>query len=216
MDMMSQAEFARHRGVSRCAVTYWKRDGLLVMRGKFVDVLASEKLIDARPEKFRGGVTNRRKVYKFPKKSSSGDPAERSFVPADQPRRPIKPGGAAVITCFPDESEETIEEAVEAKLEALLPDAAGWTHAEATRRKEVALALTRQLEYDMKAGNVVEVSRIAETVAIEYGVLKDRLLQIPGKVADRVCGLDRYTVEKILRDEVYEALSALSVNRWPE
>jgi len=63
---------------------------------------------------------------------------------------------------------------------------------------------------------VVEISKVAETVAADYNVVRDRLLQLPGKAADRVCGLDRYTVEKILRDEVYEALTALSVHGGPD
>jgi hypothetical protein len=180
-EFLSQAAFSRARGVSRKQVTVWKQTGLLVMCGKLVNVTKSESLIDARPEKFLGGVTNRR---------PTASPRRKTYKV-----RKLEP-----------------EDIIEAELDKLLPVAASWTHAEATRKKEIALALTRQLEYDLKAANVVEVSRIAETVAAEYSVVRDRLLQLPGKVADKVCGLDRYSAERVLRAEVHEALAALSVH----
>ncbi len=46
--LMTQAEFAREKGVSRKTVTQWKQDGYLVMSGKMVDVRRShEKLLRA-------------------------------------------------------------------------------------------------------------------------------------------------------------------------
>jgi hypothetical protein len=41
-DLVTQAEFARRRGVSRKTVTKWKQAGKLVMQGELVDVEASE------------------------------------------------------------------------------------------------------------------------------------------------------------------------------
>ena len=54
--IVSQAEFARLRGVSRATVTHWKNAGrlLLTSEGK-VDVAASEELLAQRPERYRGG-----------------------------------------------------------------------------------------------------------------------------------------------------------------
>lgn len=54
---MSQAEYARHRDVVRSTVTVWKGKGLLVLdeEGR-IDVAASDRLIDARPETYRGGA----------------------------------------------------------------------------------------------------------------------------------------------------------------
>jgi hypothetical protein len=191
---VSQAEFARYRGCSRFAVTHWKRLGLLVMRDGLVDVEASEKLIDARPEKFRGGVTNRRKAGPKPSKPAS-------------PRKAKHAATEALATIAP---------VVEAALDKVLPEAASWTTAEAARRKEIALALTRQLEYDLKAANVVEISKVVETVQGEYAVLRDRALQMPGKLADRVTGrIDRHEVEKIIKAEVFEMLTALSARAVP-
>ena len=54
--IVSQAEFARLRGVSRATVTHWKRAGRLLLTddGK-VNVAASEELLSQRPETYRGG-----------------------------------------------------------------------------------------------------------------------------------------------------------------
>ncbi len=57
---MSQAEFARHRGVSKAIVTKWKGQGLLVLAADGrVDVEATEWNLDQRPTTNRGGTTHR-------------------------------------------------------------------------------------------------------------------------------------------------------------
>lgn len=55
-NIMSQAEFARHRGVSRATVTEYKHKGLLVMTedGK-VDAAASKKRLTSSLDPVRGG-----------------------------------------------------------------------------------------------------------------------------------------------------------------
>jgi hypothetical protein len=58
--------------------------------------------------------------------------------------------------------------------------------AEAERIKENYLALLRQLEYDQKSGAVVAVDDVAQAVAGEYAVLRNRPLSIPAEVAPRV------------------------------
>lgn len=53
---MTQAAFARRRGVSRATVTEYKHKGLLVMtEDGLVDVKASEQLLSANLEPLRGG-----------------------------------------------------------------------------------------------------------------------------------------------------------------
>jgi len=56
MTFVRKAEYARHRGVSRAALTAWQHKGFLVLNGKLVDVEGSDKLLDARPAVFNGGV----------------------------------------------------------------------------------------------------------------------------------------------------------------
>lgn len=55
--LVSQAEFARLRGVSRKTVTLWKKqERLLLTSDGLVDVAASEELLAQRPETYRGGT----------------------------------------------------------------------------------------------------------------------------------------------------------------
>lgn len=42
MTQMTQAEYARTRGVSRAAITKWKKEGRVVMNGDMIDVEASD------------------------------------------------------------------------------------------------------------------------------------------------------------------------------
>ena len=46
-NLVTQAEYARHRGVSRKTVTQWKREGILVMNGSLVDRSASDRALQA-------------------------------------------------------------------------------------------------------------------------------------------------------------------------
>lgn len=47
--LMTQAEYARHRGVNRSHITRLKERGILVMRGTLVDVAASDAVLDDKP-----------------------------------------------------------------------------------------------------------------------------------------------------------------------
>jgi hypothetical protein len=63
--IVSQAEFARLRGVSRKTVTAWKRqDRLLLTSDGKVDVAASENLLALRPATYRGGTAKARPFEK--------------------------------------------------------------------------------------------------------------------------------------------------------
>ncbi len=48
--LMSQADYARHRGKSRQYISRLAKAGVLVMRGGKVDVAASDAVLDDRPE----------------------------------------------------------------------------------------------------------------------------------------------------------------------
>ena len=47
--LMSKVEYARHRGVSPSYITKLLQNGILVMRGKKVDVRATDKVLDDKP-----------------------------------------------------------------------------------------------------------------------------------------------------------------------
>ena len=56
--LMSQAEYARHRRVSRQYVSRLAKAGVLVMRAGKVDVAASDAVLDDRPEKVSEAATS--------------------------------------------------------------------------------------------------------------------------------------------------------------
>jgi hypothetical protein len=47
--LMSQADYARHRNVNRSHISRLAKRGILVMRGKLVDVAASDAVLDDKP-----------------------------------------------------------------------------------------------------------------------------------------------------------------------
>jgi hypothetical protein len=120
---MTEAEFARRRGVSRKTVYVWKSRGYVVLAGDGkVDVTASGKELDARPATYRGGK-------------------------ASQP------------------SASTIE------------DASVVSIAEAIRRKEVALAKRRELDYEIASGKLVNAADIEAIARADYAMTAARILQ---------------------------------------
>jgi hypothetical protein len=55
-NLVSQADFARLRGISRAAVTDMKKGGYLVFHGDLVDVAASTAKLNERPAAMRQAV----------------------------------------------------------------------------------------------------------------------------------------------------------------
>lgn len=88
--LMTQAEFARHRGVSKGCVTNWKNDGLLIMAegpgGRpMVDVQRSEMRLNAKIDPMRG-------------RPSTGGASEPTAAPGgDAPALPLEAGGAGPV-----------------------------------------------------------------------------------------------------------------------
>ena len=57
-ELVSQAEYARHRGVSRQYISRLAKAGVLVVRGGKVDVAASDAVLDDRLEKISEAATS--------------------------------------------------------------------------------------------------------------------------------------------------------------
>jgi len=88
---------------------------------------------------------------------------------------------------------------------------ADWSHAEAARRKEVAIALKRQLDYETAAGKLISADDVEAIVRSDYTTTVARILQIPSKVAPRVAAMNTATeVEALLHKEFVKALNGLS------
>ena len=83
--------------------------------------------------------------------------------------------------------------------------------AEAEAKKENYLALLRQLEYDRESGSVVAVADVAQKVANEYALVRNRLLSIPSRVAPRIAVIKSpEEVKAILESEISQALQELA------
>jgi hypothetical protein len=123
---VKKAEFARQRGVSRAALTAWSARGLLVLSddGR-VNVEASNARLDERPEIYRGGQCSALSTKLAAKAVSA-----RKASPASSP--------APAASAAPNASADA--------------PAKAWSIAEATRRKESAIAQLKELEVKRQAG----------------------------------------------------------------
>ena len=93
--LVSQAEYARHRRVDRSYISRLAKRGILVLRGKLVDVAASDAVLDDRPV----------------------DVEPREPLPSPQPRPSLESAGAAQPANFAQA--KTIEMVFKAKLKKL-------------------------------------------------------------------------------------------------
>lgn len=208
---VSQAEYGRHRGVSRKTVTDWKQKGILVLdeRGR-VDVAKTDGMLKERPAVYRGGVTSA--APKPAEGNKSGAKSAQGNSSRKRPRvTPDPPRGAEAAA--PDDdadvgpidldgvdisSFDTSDEAV-----------AMWSLAEATRRKEIFLALKRRQDFLVAEGKLVEIDAVGLFMEKDYSIVRERLLGIPGKIAAYLVGLDRAEIDRRLSEEISEALSEL-------
>lgn len=187
--LLSQAAFAKRRGVSRKAVTVWKQKGILSLTDDgLVDVEKTEWTLDQRPPTYRGGVTHR-PVRKIEGNNSA------------------KPNGVRTPPASPLPDEEG--EGDDLPVDALDLDSENLVLADAVRRKENYLGLLRRRELEISNGEWVRVDEVITQVTREYAIVRERLLSIPGKVASLLINADRLTIEATLRREVTEALHEL-------
>jgi phage terminase Nu1 subunit (DNA packaging protein) len=68
---------------------------------------------------------------------------------------------------------------------------------------------TAALKNAQTRGDLVSIESVVFQVGCEYGVVRERFLSIPGKVADECSGKTREEIEEIIRAEISEALEEL-------
>ena len=194
---MSQAEFARRRGISAKSVTIWKQKGLVILNDAgMVDVEETEWKLDQQT----GDIPRRRRP---PSGSRSRPEQLRSEV--GEACAGHEPGAPGPQTGSDRPSDGAPD-----------PTDFDWSDpnlpmAEAVRRKENFLGLTRKHEFEVAKGEWVRVEDVGREVEREYAVVRERLLAMPGKLASKLEGLDRTAIELVLIDEVTEALNELHV-----
>jgi hypothetical protein len=168
-DFVTQSEFAKLRRVTRQTVSAWKARGLLVRIGNKVHVEASNRLLDARLLKYRGGTASR-----------------RSTVDAPAPEH---------ATPLPD-------------------DFKNWTHAEAVRKKEICLALTRQLQLDIVRGKYAAIADVMAGWSRIVNATRNAMLALPANARLRL----QLTAEqtKSLDDMIRAALTTVAMTEPPK
>jgi hypothetical protein len=189
---VSQANFARLKGVSRKTVTQWKSRGLLSMTPDgMVKVEESEWLLADRAPNYRGG-------------STKGDA---------KPARAEKPAGASSIGVVADEI--VTMQRLERLAESIVVDDgnAPHSHGEAVRIKENYLALLKQLEYDQKRGAVVAIEDVAAIVIDQFAKIRNKLLAISTRIAPRAAILrSAEEVKSLVDTEMSHVLQELSLD----
>lgn len=197
---MTQAEFAKRRGVTPARVSQWKTSGNIAItpEGR-VDVEASEWMLADRPAQNRGGKV------KPP--------------PAEMPKEKQKPGPKPKRRPERVDAGEVGDAASKAlkAIESMVAEGKGLvSHAEAARLKENYLAKLRELEYDVKSGAVVEVAEVGKKVAAEYAAVRAGLLAIPSKTAPMIALMrEAEEVSAALTAAIGQALEALTFDQVP-
>jgi phage terminase Nu1 subunit (DNA packaging protein) len=84
---------------------------------------------------------------------------------------------------------------------------------EAKRRDLIAGTQIKEYELARIRRQTVFVSEIAETIADEYAIVRSRMMEMPGRVAQQLAAeTDPSAVEALLKAEVADALSELSAD----
>jgi len=171
---LSQADFARRRGVSRKTVTGWKQKGILVLNeAGLIDVEATEWALDQRPPSYRGGVTHR------PVRAAQGN---RSAPAAKAPAKPKSDTWQTIGEVMPRPG------AVPAGGESDEDDGAGLDPTNlplplAIRRKENFLGLQRKQEVEKNEGKLVDREAAEKLFFDQARDVRDAWLSWPARVA---------------------------------
>ncbi|WP_348273091.1 hypothetical protein [Methylobacterium sp. 174MFSha1.1] len=203
---MTQAEFARHRGVSKAIVTKWKGQGLLAMASDGqVEVEATEWNLDQRPATNRGGTTHR-PIRAIPR--AEPDPRER---PAPRPSKADHKGAIPQPSrAEPDGDEEPPE---------FDPENPNLSLAAAAQRKENHLGLLRRQEYLTKQGKLVDRAEAEAAFFDEARAMRDAWLAWPARVGIEMADalkVDARTLTQVLATYVQQHLAELGEPSDPD
>jgi hypothetical protein len=182
MTLETQIAFAKRRGVSRKSVREWKDRGWVVMASGKVDVERSEALLATRPECYMGGTTSQ--------------PGNANTTAG------IENTAAADVSSLSNRAPQP--------LPAHLASA-DWSLAEASRRREIATAMKRQLDYETAAGRLISSSDVAVIMKRDYQTTVARMLQLPSKVASQLAAtMTAPECEQLMRRAFVLELNRLS------
>ncbi len=222
MTIVSQADYARLRGVSRKTVSQWKSQDRLVLRDGGVDVEATDELL-ARYR--RGGLTGN-----TAKAGNSGAGNTAGKTKSGNENAPTRTRSKAKVAIEADGwktaeprrstpadlgvSDEDAPAVAAAKVIAAF--GADMSYDEARRVKENYLALLQKLEYEQKEGAVIDLAQ-ANRVFFEVArAARDAWLSFPSNVSPYVAaelGLECDKVTGVLEKYVYKQVAALGMGK---
>jgi hypothetical protein len=157
MTLVSQATFAKICGKSRKTVTAWKKAGRLVTKGDRVDVEATAERMRRYHPTGSPIVLDSRQIAALAASegNKSGNRGNTKRVTRVTSSAPTADDGDAAdgLELRPG---ETLDQAAQ-RLADLLLDPASTTIEEARRVKEVYLALLNRVEYERKAGDLIDL-----------------------------------------------------------
>ncbi len=182
--LISISAAAREIGVHQSTISKQVREGLI--RAHDGKVRLSRVLAD-RAANIDLGRSNRRR--------GAIDEPERTEVSAFAPN-PAKPADA-VVSAEPDDESDGPPVTV---------DGVAMDYADARALKETYLARLKQLEFEMKRGELNRVKDMQERNDEVAMVVRERLLSIPGECSDV---LTQDQVE-FVKDRIYDAMEDLS------
>lgn len=188
---LTQAAFARRRGVTRKTVTLWKSHGLLkVTDAGLVDVEQTEWNLDQRPAKYRGGVAH--------------SPV-RTLPEDERPARPAALPKTSTPTPTADESEVDDEALFD-------PDDPNLDLPSAVRRKENWLGLARKQAVEKEGRLLVDRAAAEALFFATARDLRDAWLSWPARVAVTMAdelSVDPRALTTVLTAHVQQHLSEL-------
>jgi len=200
MELLKQAGFATLHGVSRKTVTKWKERGWLVFHDDLVDVEASNALLKKYRTEAPEVVTQPQAGNKQGNKPGNGEGN----------KSPAGPGNK--LAALPPPSLDDDETAAQAADRYIDAHGAPWDREEARRIKENYLALLNQLEYEEKAGKLVDLA-LAESVLFDQArAARDAWMNWPARVGPLLAadfGLEADRVTESLTAYVHKQVADL-------
>ena len=191
---MTQAEFARHRGVSKAVVTKWKGQGLLAVNAAgLVEVEVTEWNLDQRPATYRGGTTHR-PVRSVPK--DDPNPRERTG-----PKTAPPPRAEAQRPADPDDDAPSYD-----------PDDPNLPLPQALQRKENFLGLFRRQEVLKNDRRLVDRAAAEKLFFDTARELRDAWMTWPARIAIEMADelkVDARTLTTILTAHVRKHIAEL-------
>lgn len=189
MPLMSLAEYSRHRGVSRAAVTHAVRDGRISTTTDH----AGKRVIDSESADLQWGNNT---AHEKRRNTAADKPGIESIGPAPAPPPPAAPAPVQIgfdpkALGLPDKPKMETDNGPEAN------------YSSARAHKEQFLARQAELDYRKAAGELVEVSTIQKEWTSIAALVRTKVLGLPSKARQRIPDLshDQYLIlEKLVRE----------------